>query len=206
MIALVATNLPDFERWIDGVARRQIPFATALALTRVARVAREDVVLGLPLHFVVRGPKLAQSIRWKPASKTDWPRPQSVVYTLAEALVLQESGGIKVPRKRALAIPGAGTRPTVETRITASKRPAAVLRKRGYFLGTIKGGVNAGAPAILQRVGAGRYPLRVAYLLRPRGEVKARLGFVDTVRLRVESTLPREFLRAMDEAFAGSRR
>jgi len=206
VIALVAANLPEFQRWIDNATRRQIPFATALALTRTAKGARDDVVVGLPQHFVVRGSRLAQSIRYKPANKSDWPRPYSVVYTLAEALVLQELGGIKVPRRRDLAIPGAGTRPTPETRITASKRPAAVLARRGYFLGTIKGGVNAGAAAILQRVGPERYPLRVAYLLRPRGVVKARLGFAETVRRRVNFTLGAEWLSAMNQAVKGAKR
>lgn len=202
----VETNLPEFQRWIDGARRRQIPFAVALALTRVAKLAREDIVEGLPSRFVVRGKKLGQSIRHKPASKSDWPHVRSSVYTLAEALVLQEEGGTKRPRGKSLAVPGEGVRPTPSDKITASKRPKAILKRRGSFLATLKTGANAGADAILQRVGRGRHPLRVAYLLRPSGEVRPRLEFVRTVRRRVETSLALEYHRAMEQAFASRRR
>lgn len=202
----VTTNLKEFQGWISLAATKQIPFATALALTRTAKTAREVVVFGLPARFTVRGQKLAQSIRYKPANKRDWPRPSSSVYTLAEALVLQELGGTKRPRRRDLAIPGAGTRPTAQTTISKAKRPAAVLKRRGYFLGHLKSGPSAGADAILQRVGPDRYPLRVSYLLRPRGEVKPALGFADSVERSARSVLPGNWLAAMNEAFASSKK
>lgn len=201
----VETNLPEFQRWITGAMRRQIPFATALALTRVAKLAREDVVEGLPGRFTVRGPKLGQSIRNSSASKSSWPHVQSSVYTLAEALELQEEGGTKRPRGKNLAIPGEGVRPTKETKIPKRKRPKNLLLGKA-FLATLTSGRNAGADAILQRVGRERYPLRVAYILRPAAEVKARLGFEATVRRRVELSLSLEFHRAMEQAFAGARR
>lgn len=202
----VTTNLAELQTWLTLAHARHVPFAAAVALTRVAKGARDTVVAGLPDRFVVRGKRAAQSFRYRPARKADWPRTHSIVYTLAEAFALQERGGTKKPRGRNLGIPGAGTRPTPSTTITAAKRPKRVLTKKRTFLQTISGGTNAGADAILQRVGRARFPLKVLYILRPRAEVRPALDFVETVQTYAQRHYEAEFTRALDEAFRGSRR
>lgn len=101
MIAFnVESNVKEFVRYLDKVEKKQVPFATARALTWTAKESQKVLQRAMPLTFNVTkkwwGEKQPTGIKVKGADKrkTDL---EATVYTLAYFAKLQEEGGIKIP-------------------------------------------------------------------------------------------------------------
>lgn len=94
----VRSNLREIERSLDTFVRDQIPFATATALTAIARDVRAAEVENLRSTFRNPSPFTLRSVRVTPARKN---APEATVFVMDKAeqyLVPYEFGGVhKLP-------------------------------------------------------------------------------------------------------------
>src|SRR4051794_26909518 len=97
----VAADIRKATRYLDDAAKRQVPFATAKALTATADAARIAVTRSLP-HVLDRPtPFTLRSVRISPARKSDLTARVFVMDKQAEYLAIQETGGDATPKKQA---------------------------------------------------------------------------------------------------------
>lgn len=187
---------------LSRLHREQLPYAQALALTRTAQVAQRAEKTALPSRFEIRSNYLERGIRIQAATKR---RPEAVVFWrgaggssgqgFATALARQETGGIKRPKGRAIALPR-GIQRGSGGRITKANRPAGLLSRKRVFIRDVKGGA-----AILRRVGRGR-PRLLYFLTRRPAKIEARFEFRATAREAAAKAYPKEFGRAFARAIA----
>lgn len=139
----------------------QLPFATALTLTRLAQGYREEAKKNLPGKFTIRTGWIAKGFRVKTATKRDL---SSAVSQLDPFMALQETGGEKRPTARStVAVPvqmdrqgHPGARPDPEDVTRPSKWPGALLQgKRGFIVR-----LRTGDELVLRRIRRGRKKVR----------------------------------------------
>lgn len=202
----VRMDLKRFERELDELARRQLPFAVARALTWTAREARDAVRVQVARRFTLRSRWVERGIQSRSATKR---LPVAYVGSRDWFMADHEEGDIRKPltgRHRAAPL---AVRTTTRQKITRAKRPKALLAKGGrrrYFVARIKSGRSKGSLAIMQRASRGRYPLRVMYLLEPKTRITAKFGFRLTVERTVTRRLPKNFGKSLGQALATARR
>ena len=198
MALTVELETSEALRALDDLRRRQVPFATARALTQTAADAQRVIRSELPDRFVIRSRWLEQGIRTERATKRE---PVSVVYSRDPFMVEHETGGRRRGRKGVRAIPRA-IRKTPKQRITPARRPAAILKRKRTYVGPIREGSST--EAIFQRVGkSGR---RLLYVLEPRPvKIAARWGFGDTAAKTARRVWARNFGRAFAQAIRSAR-
>jgi hypothetical protein len=199
----VTTTFPELVAWLGQLATKQVPFATAKALTRVAQDAQAEVRKELPHRFTLRSSWLVQGIRIVPAEKRDWPKARAIVGTRDQFLEIQETGGTKRPAKGAknLAIPTAATtsRRTGTGRIPIARKPRALLDRPDVFV------KDHGIRQRRRRKTSGT-PVLTLFLLRPAAKIKPRLGLRETVQKVVEDRYALRFREAFDQAIQTPRR
>ena len=132
---LVRIQLEGFDQLkaeLADIRVNQLPFASALALTRTAQDAQEnDRSNVLPLKFTLRRASWAkQGVRITAATKTNL---QASVQDIHPYMALQETGGEKIAYKNMLAIPLEGARPTLQSLIADENRPHAVMARGGFI-------------------------------------------------------------------------
>lgn len=179
---------------------RQLPFATALALTRTAKEVQREEIAHIRSAFTVRGSWLREGgkfgVRITPASKKEL---VAVVESRAPWLEEHEGGVTRTPEGSHFAIPQAVIRRTKTQLIAKSQRPKAL--KRVFKIQTKKG-----IPLLIQRIGRGkRSALRVMYQLTGKAKIEPRLQFVDTGRAVVERVWKQIFAEALDRAIRTAR-
>lgn len=205
----IDVNVPDAIHSLERVVRKQVPFATALALTWTAADAQEAVRDDLPEHFTIRNTWVSKGIRIEPARKADWPNMSARIYSRDDFMARQEFGGLKVPRGHSLAIPTkemlarAGGKRGI---IRKKSRPKALLRDRaGAHRRTFIATMGDGTRGIVRRRSKKRLPIDLLYTLVPSARVKPRWDFEPTVREQVQRHFERHFGRALARAIATSK-
>jgi len=179
---------------------KQIPFATALALTRTAKEVQREEIAQIRTAFIVRGSWLREGGRFgvgiTPASKENL---VAVIESRAPWLEAHEEGTTRTPKGAHFAIPQKDIRRTKTQVIARSQRPKAL--KRAFKIETKKG-----VPLLVQRIGRGKSSiLRVMYQLTGRARIDPRLRFVETGRAVVEKVWRRIFSEALDRAIRTAR-
>lgn len=165
---------------------RQMLFAIALALTRTAQDAQQEVKGQLPSRFALRNGWTARNIRIQAASKSGL----EATITAPDYMTKQETGETEHAKRRYLVAPA----PAIGNRIApAGLRPSAVLRQPRTFI--LEAG---GSVAIAQRKGRKAKPLRILWWLTPTQRNTERFEFGDTSAQVVE----RRFAIRFQEAFA----
>lgn len=196
----VTFDVKPFARWLDREIARQIPFATALALTRVAKIAQGVVRNELPRHFTIRTTFVAKGIRIRSATKS---RLFAEVGSKDRFMKAQALGGTKTAQEGShVAVPvGARTTPKSVTR--KGKWPTRMLTKKRRFLAPLPSGVDG----IWRRKGPKRRPrLVLQYILVKQAKIEKRWPLFETVERVVAAVWAREALKAFDEAFKSRRR
>lgn len=187
---------------LSDLSRKQLPFAQALALTRTAQAAQRKIKGGLPGRFNIRNNFVERGVRIKAATKR---KTEAVVFWrapggasrrgFAEALARQETGGIKRPAKRTIALPR-GVKRGAGGRITKSNQPGRLLERKNVYIADVRGGA-----AIFRRVGRGR-PKLLYFLTRRPAKVEARFEFRETATSVARRVYPKEFGKAFARALA----
>jgi hypothetical protein len=188
-------GLAPTQKYLSNIGR-QVPFATALALTRTAKEIQREEIAHIRTAFTVRGSWLRIGGKFGvgivPASKENL---VAVVESRAPWLEAHEEGTVRTPEGAHFAIPQKDIRRTKTQVIAKAQRPRAL--KRAFKVETKAGRV----PLLLQRVGRGKNSiLRVMYQLTGRARIEPRLEFLRTGKAVVEKAWRRIFSEALDHA------
>lgn len=132
-----AAEFQRFALTLNDLGRKQLPFAAAKALTRTAQTARDEVVRGMPTAFDRPTPFTTRGITIISARKTRLEASVLVKDIQAEYLRLQEAGGMRQPKKRALITPR-GVKLNQYGNI-AQRGLARIKAKKTTFVGTVRG-------------------------------------------------------------------
>lgn len=193
----VDVQLDLVRKRLGSMKRKQIPFATALALTQTAADGQKAVRRTLPQRYTIRSKWLSSGIKTKKATKK---RLESRVFSRDAFMFDQEHGAVRKPKGRVFSLPRKiRARPT--SKIPVTKRPKAMLAKPGVFIGRTR----RNQPAIYQKVGK-RGKLKLLYLLHPNPvTIKPRLGLSDTVARVVRKNWKKNFGAAFARAIRTAR-
>ena len=196
MIGLsVRSNVKEFTRGLDRVQKRQVPFATARALTWTAQDAQKEIIIKIPSIFnITKKWFLKQQptgIKITPAKKL---RLIASVYTVAYFAKLQEFGGTKRPRKgKNLLIP--------TERVPKSRRKsggAGIMLKQKKTFSTKTG--------VYRRKGPKKKSVVELLFWRSRdADIKPRFGFRRMAREIAKRRFARNFKRSLSKALATAR-
>lgn len=196
----VTFDVKPFARWLDREIAKQIPFATALALTRTAKIAQSVVRAELPQHFRIRTGFVAKGIRIRSATKS---RLFAEVGSKDRFMKAQALGGTKIAQEGAhVAIP-IGARKTPDSVTRKGKWPTRMLTKKRHFVAPLPSGVDG----VWRRKGPKKRPrLILQYILAKEAKIKKRWPLFETVERVVAAVWQREALKAFADAFKSRRR
>lgn len=182
----VSTNAAELARAMSKLAEEQLPFATAVALTRVAQDARDEVRGKLGKTFTLRNKRVEGGIQINRAEKRDWPNVFAEVGTRDDFMARHVTGGVKRPQKGAssIAIP---TKITARMRdqsssgaIPAVVKPFQIRERRTGFVAQAESGL-----VIRERVEGKKVPFIKSSAGTVYREARyARMGFVTWYLLR----------------------
>lgn len=195
----VKSNISTVAKALDAFGKRQIPFATSLALNDAAFAVRKEIVeRTFPDSFTMRNKRFPGAMfRVGKASK------RNLVATVSDVLgrdymTRQAEGGTKLPRGKHIAIPSRQIKRTGTGKVPAAKQPRNVLSGKGY-----RTQLRSGQPVIAENVGRGAAKRqRVLYLLEQRAHIPKRFPFYERGRKVAQSS----FARAFNKRFAQAKR
>lgn len=169
---------------------RQINYAAAVSLTRSAQEGQSASLRAIRETFTTRNgwyqPANRFGVKVKPATKDAL---ESEVSTRAHWLALHETGGVKRPRGKYLAIPTAAARRSNHHSVSRSRRPRALRRT---FVAETRSG-----PVLFERKGGG---IQALYNLKPRARIRRQSVIIEPVTKAVERRFGGIFDRALDSA------
>lgn len=194
-VVLTTTNTAKAVAKALREVERELPFASALALTRQAQESRDVERARARKVFTLRSSYVERGITMRRAEKRDWPKLRAHVGSRDEFMAEQETGAVRRARKKRFAIPTRLIRRTKRGKIPKSKKPRAVLSKpSGYIKGRA---IRISAKG---RRGKARR-LSVAYLLRSKVRIVPRWGFRKSVEATVRANYDGHLERSLRKAF-----
>ena len=191
---------PDISRtvaFLNDLERRQLPFATASALTDTAKDAQREEERAIERVFDRPTRFTTKAVGVTPARKTRLEARVFIKRIQADYLALQITGGTRHPRGRAIVLP-------VRKRVNKfgnipRNTVKRLLARRDTFSGTVRG-----VAGIWQRQRGGRLKLMLAY--EPQATYRKRYDFPGNVRRTVRRRFQSNFNRRWRIALATARR
>lgn len=184
---------------LRGIAG-QVQYATARALTKTAKDAQAEVTRQIPQRFDRPTPFTQRAIGITPATKATLSASVFVKDKQAEYLALEETGGTRHPKKRALVLPRDARLNQYGNLPRGSIQ--RLLARPDVFSGKV--GTVAG---IWQRItrgkNKGQTKLLVAY--QTEATYKPRFHFRDTVLATARRVVHANFVEALREALRTAR-
>lgn len=193
-IKVDTTGIDKLVKQLQAQAR-QIPFATAKALTYTARDARQDVMDRMPQIIDRPTPFTLRGIGYKPANKANLTAEVFIRDVQATYLAKLIKGGTETPKKRALVEPA-----TIRLNQYGNLPRGALDRLRGRK-DTFAANIN-GVGGIWKRQGKG---VKLLVKFEQKREVKKRFDFAAIVAASVAKRWPAHFERALRDAMASAR-
>lgn len=195
-------NVRDIERDLSDLAIKQIPFATSLAINETLEDVQKNETKRLTRVFDRPTPFTKRAYARKRASKRRLSGSVFAKDAQAEYLRIQEKGGARLPKRRALVVPS-GIRLNKFGNMARGSVARAIADPR-VFSGAPNGRSKAAA-GLYRRMGkGGRGRLRKLATWTPRARYPRRLNFIASARKTAEKRLPihmeRSFRRAMQTA------
>ncbi|MEX3008993.1 hypothetical protein [Hoeflea sp. TYP-13] len=191
------SNIAEWTRYVDQKVRRQVPFATAKALTDTARrdckPAAERLIrkrLDKPTPFTQRG------VATRSASKRRLVATVFIKDIQAGYLRVQEKGGTTKPKGRAFLIPVRQRRNKYGNMPRGAVK--AALAKPNTFSGKVRG-----VGGIWQRMKSGRLKLLIRY--EDQTTYRPRLGFHREMAKVASRAFPARFARSLAHAVKTAR-
>lgn len=198
---VVESNAAEIRRAFGEIARRQVPFATAKALTLTARDAKDDMRKALRERFTLRNTWTERGVLSTKALKRDWPRTHATVYVDQKRAYLADHERGRRRRTRSghrFAIPTRAIRRTKRGKVSKAKWPGRVLARPTVFLFRDPG--LGGKGSIRQRT-TRRQRLAILYWLRRTVRIKGgTLRFRETVTKAARRHYARHFPRELEMA------
>jgi len=196
----VRADIKEVTRYLDRMEKRQVPFATARAITDTAFDVRKRIVhRTFPRAFDVKNMRFPSvAFRVIKASKV---RPRASVHDhLGRAnLDLHTTGGIKRPKGKHIAVPTEKVR-RGRRGVVKSQRPAAILEKPDVFKVERSG---RGAAGIYRRQRRGKV-VRL-YTLASQVKIDRRFRFYEDAARTAARAFRHRFDKAMAHALRTAR-
>lgn len=191
----VSSNIKQFSRQMTKAQKSQLPFATARALTWTAQDAKLDVEKRIDAAFDRPTPYTRKGVAAISASKRKQVSRVLIKDRQAEYLGLQEDGGTRKPKGRALVIPQDKTNKYGNMPRGYIRR---VLARGDTFSGTVRG-----VAGIWQRTRSGSVKLLVAY--EQKAQYRPRFQFERTAERTARTRFPINFERSFRQAMQTAR-
>jgi len=202
----VGSNINQVAGWLTNVQRKQLPFATAGALTDTAFDVRKHAVeRTFPRDFYIHNKRFpAAALRVDKANKR---KLRAAVYDRLnlDYLVRASQGGMKVARDgQHIAIPvrDIGGRRGARG-MPKSLRPKAVLAKKRTFINRTR---KTGQLMILRRKTKKQRPLEGLYILEKQAKVPKQLRFYEDAAKVVQRRMVPNFKKSFERALRTARR
>lgn len=190
-------DIRRFQRRLDDLQRRQVPFVTARALTLTAREEAEAQKRDMPARLDRPTRFTQNAFTVVAANKKSLMAVLVAKRIQAGYLAIQETGGTRRAKSgRALVVP-AGVRLNRYGNIPRRYLARAKTRRRLFFANI------RGTGGLWQRMASGRPKLLVSFQRRAR--YRPRLGFAETALRRMRKRLPYHWGRMMSRALASGR-
>lgn len=190
---------------LNALQQRQIPYAKALALTRIAQSCQTAVRTHMREVFILRNNNAVQGIKILPAQKSD-ATPYAAVYVDPrwDYLIRQNRGGLRVAigGRQFLCIPTNNVRSSPTQIIPQALRPRTLLSSPANRCFIIE---SRGLHLLMQRTGKGKRDTRVMYVMVPWAKLKALLQLAETSIREARRTFNAQFTAAMAEALRTAR-
>lgn len=193
----VSADVSRLTAHLRSIEQKQIPFATAQALTAVAKHAQASVTVQLPSIFDRPTPFTMRAIASTSARKSDLTATVFVRPMQARYLELEETGGFRtsatgksLPEPIAIPVNKFGNIPR--------NKIAQLATKPNYFIGTI-GSVRG----LYQRSKNG--PLKLMARFVAGWSIKPKFKFAERVTVDVRKTIPAAMRQAIDKALTTAR-
>lgn len=197
----ILSNAKQVSRAMSDLAYKQLPFATAVALTKTAvqsaRIAKED----MGHRFQLKNKWTQKGVQIERAEKRDWPHIQAAVGIDEKRAYIadHEEGHIrKGQRGHRLAVPSSNIRRTKTGKIPKGQRVRAIREKKGF--------IPKGSRTVFVRKGRGRKKRMLPlYFLGPSIRIRKKLGFVRVVTQEIQRRYHRTFKVQFDKAVASAK-
>lgn len=194
----VKSNIKEFQRGMNRIQKKQIPFATMNALNDTAFNVRKEIVERTwPQSVRVRSKNFAKtSFRIDKAKKNI--KPWVTVYDRLKSPTMsrQAHGERRKPRGRSLAIPNPFTiKRGVSGKVSKAKHPGSLLNKDQYF----KTKLRSGSEAIFKRGKRGS-PNQLMYVLAKTADVDKSFDFYGAAQRKANRMFDKNFSRRMAQA------
>ena len=203
----VQLDTREFTRWLSVQMQRQVPYATARALTALAKYAQEDVRAGIRESMTIRRPWVLKGIAVQAAQKRDGlagmkaevgSRDWYMSDQLADRPSVRESksGGKQFLPKAA--------RRSKPANISKAMRPATVTQRALSGEGKLFFKRGRGGRGILfQKLRGDR--LRILYTLGDQQTIRPQLSLRQVVTRTVMQRGEQEFIRQLQAAIKSKR-
>ena len=200
----ISSNIKKVQRGMDKAARKQIPFAIAQTLTKLAYEAMQEEKAQTPRHIDRPTPFTAKGYRYKKANKKTL---TALVYvdkadTERKYMQFPIHGGTAKGKRRALVHPTANTKLNKYGNIPRNYVKKAMANKAKFFSGVPKGMEGQDNAGIWQRYGGKKNPrIRMVAQWRKTRGYKAKFPFYEIagkiVAGRANRVFNQQFERAM---------
>ena len=192
----VKTNAPEFRRLMLQEQRSQLPFATARALTWTGRDATQAVESRINQAFDRPTRFTQRSVASQPATRAKLFSRVLIKDTQAAYLGIQEEGGTRTPKRKALVVPFNAKLNQYGNLPRGGVR--RLLARQDTFSGTVRG-----IGGIWQRTRDGGVKLLIAY--EQKAKYRPRFEFARTVEEVARQKFPDNFERSFREAMQTAR-
>lgn len=216
----VKVDFKKLSKQLGELKTKQLPFATAKTLTRLAQDSREELRKELNSSLTIRSRGLLKkAVIYDRANKKDFPFPESSVGVSKDFDFLSQhaTGKTRIPltridggKYRAVPNPKAIKR-TASGKINKKKRPTFLLRggmgkkssrvKRPFVLNTKKG-----QKLIVKRKTKKKTPLIILYKLIPKATIKPEVDASGCVERFVNKNFNRYFGQEISKAIATAKK
>ncbi len=195
----VTSDVKEWSKALTRLQKKQLPFATALSLTRTAQDASRSVTNQLPKKLDRPTPFTRKAIGFKSANKRDLTAAVFVKDIQAGYLEKQIEGGRRVARGKGFGVPTRNKRLNKFGNIPGRRKGLA--RGKREFIGTIRG-----VSGVWQRTGGTRNPgLKLMVAFEKVVKYKKRLPFFKIVNGVVRSRFSKNFSSALQRALRTAR-
>lgn len=190
----IKTDTKKLEYYLRG-KKTEIPFATAMALTKTAKDVQSDMIEHTKQRYTIRKPWLEKgkySIRTTPAKKNNL---TAKVWNDAPFMMLHEKGGDKMPKGKYIAIPTADVKRNKKDIIPEAQRPRTLIDKGAYKAITKKG-------TALLLMKKGKKIVKYLYSLIEKATIKPTWEFEKTARKSAEKHWAKNMMEALRQVLS----
>lgn len=193
----IAADIKRLTASLDDLARKQIPFATSLAINAVAFTVQRAEIVGMRQTFKNPRPFTAKSVQVDKATKANPTATISIRPEVAKYLQPYETGGVHVLPGRAALVPV-----NIKTD-RYGQLPRNALQRLDAMPNVFVGEVH-GIRGFWQRTK--RHGLKLLIRFGDALPVTQHLGFYDRAQAIVKADLPAAMGWAMEKALATARK